>query len=361
MFHKNGPNCNEDPGACPNQLLYYKDYVSDNTDREFRLPSEIEDRESSCALQRPDNYNENTLVGLSNYVSPANFKLYGKVNAKRHAEQLNQYYAIKDYVDTCSDIQGTDINFVYNDWWGIGELIRLTQDHNSARALGDWYIPPTPAPTYNDEITEAPTFFPTFLPTFDVTMFQPTISPQPTNAPSDRPTQTIDPCSVFDGNCKGCKKNNEECLWCVSSNTCYDRGVFENIFDLDDEVIPCAGEDILDSFDTTCKAPSRDQSSVYDDDFEISDSSDSNETSTEDEVDEVIETPSPTTNQPVEPPTLPPVFVPLSPPTAVESSKNIFNKWFGGGSSSASTSLTILPCVTTIFISMALILLNFKE
>lgn len=358
MFHYNGlsgQDCIEKPAACPPQFHHYYDYVSDNDDYTFSSTVSIEDRESSCVTQRMSTYNENTLVGLQNFVTPNNWKEAGRRKAIRDAERLNQYYAIKDYVDSCTITQGRDINFVTNDWWGVGELIRLTQDHNTARALGDSYVAPTPAPTYDNDITATPTLFPTFFPTSEPETFPPTVSFKPSFSPTVAPTGRPDLCTEFNDDCRGCKNNNDECLWCISSNICYNRFVFENIFDLDDEVIPCAGEDILNSFDTTCKAPSRPQASVFDDDFVISDSNDSNETSVDDEVEEMSASP---TKQPAEPPTLPPVFVPLSPPTAVESTSNVFNNWFGGATDSGTPLLTIVTSAATVLLSMVLLLLD---
>ena len=355
MFHYNGPDCNVDPTVCPTKMHYYPDYVSDNN-REFFDATDIENRTDACEVQGPDELGQNTFVGLSNFVVPANLKEFGRINAIRDAKRLNQYYAMKDYVETCSDILATDINFILNDWWGIGELLRFTQDYNSARALGDTFIPPTPAPSPGAE-TESPTYSPTFYPTFTPETDAPTVSFEPSFSPSLSPTGRPNPCPALDGDCKGCKNNNEECLWCVSSESCYNRFVFEDIFDMDDEVIPCAGEDILNSFDTTCTAPSKSQKSVYDDDFvTIDDFIENNETiaDIDDEIEEEIEEidSQPPTLQPADPPTLPPIFVPLSPPTAVAVVDSVI------GNESGASSSNVFTCgITTIFV-MTLLLVN---
>jgi hypothetical protein len=269
-------------------------------------PNEIENRTDSCMVQRR-NMTEyaNTFVGLRNFVTPKSLEEVGKVNAIWDAERLNKYYAAQDYVESCAEILETNINFIQNDWWGVGDVLRMTQDYNTARALGDSWIAPTPSPTVNPEVTEVPTTFPTWYPTFTKATPNPTVSNQPSTTPTDYPTGPYDPCPEHNGNCKLCKQNNEDCLWCITSSTCYNRFVFANIFDLDDEVIPCAGEDILNSFDTSCKAPSSPQASVYDDDFlRIGD----NETFAEKDDDDytlediVIDTQSPTEGPPTPPP-----------------------------------------------------------
>jgi len=357
MFHYNGPDCNENPEECPNKLNYYNNYASDNNNLLFSEPQSIEDRENSCAVQRRNkavNKNKNTFVGLNNFVTPSNVNEVGKMNAINDAERLNEYYAIKDYVDSCADIIGTDINFVLNDWWGEGELIRLTQDHNSARALGDSYDPPTPAPTMNERITKSPTTFPTFFPTKADETDEPTVSMRPSFPPSASPTGRPDPCPDFNGDCKACRVVAESCLWCASTAVCYNRFVFENIFDLDDEIIPCQGEDVVSSFDFSCNAPSRPQQSLYDDVVTIDDDDfDSNYTAPE--------TSSPSsspTKAPAEPPSLPPIFVPLSPPTAIEATSNVFNNIFGSTKdSSGALSNTFASTVTTTGLFIVLLLL----
>jgi hypothetical protein len=321
-------------------------------------PNEIENRTDSCMVQRR-NMTEyaNTFVGLRNFVTPKSLEEVGKVNAIWDAERLNKYYAAQDYVESCAEILETNINFIQNDWWGVGDVLRMTQDYNTARALGDSWIAPTPSPTVNPEVTEVPTTFPTWYPTFTKATPNPTVSNQPSTTPTDYPTGPYDPCPEHNGNCKLCKQNNEDCLWCITSSTCYNRFVFENIFDLDDEVIPCAGEDILNSFDTSCKAPSSPQASVYDDDFlRIGD----NETFAEKDDDDytlediVIDTQSPTEGPPTPPPTLPPIFVPLSPPTAVQSTQNVFSTLFG--SKSGASASIVLPCGITAVLSVLLLL-----
>ena len=357
MFHYNGPDCNADPAACPSGLNYYYQYASDNNDRTFSSPASIEDRANSCAVN-----NKNTFVGLANFVTPSDWNEVDRRNAINHAERLNAYYATKDYVDSCSSILGTDINFVLNDWWGEGELIRFTQDHNSARAIGNSYDPPTPMPTMSYITTKEPTLFPTFFPTEPDATAVPTVSPEPSSSPTATPTGRPDPCPDLNGNCKACKKESDNCLWCVSSATCYNRFIFEDIFDMDDEIIPCQGEDVIYSFDTTCTANSKPQVSVYDDEYASNDDDiiDSNETVTEIddtyEIDEIDESASPT-RAPAEPPTLPPFFVPLSPPTAIAATSNVFSNIFGKDTTSGASSNSFTSYVTSGLSIMLLLLL----
>jgi len=124
MFHYNGPNCNIEPGACPAGLHQYYTYASDN-DWSHESVESIEDRTSSCEL-RPNGVNNDVFVGLNNFVSPP---------SQSSAQTLNSYSAVSNYVDTCSAMLGTDINFVLVDFWSEGELPRFTQNHNNARAL----------------------------------------------------------------------------------------------------------------------------------------------------------------------------------------------------------------------------------
>lgn len=124
MFHYNGPNCNEGSTVCPDGLHLYYNYASDNDWSNDNVAS-IEDRTNSCQL-KPNGIDRNVFVGLNNFVSPP---------SQNSAQILNKYSAASDYVSTCSNMIGTDINFLLVDYWSEGELPRVTQDHNEARAL----------------------------------------------------------------------------------------------------------------------------------------------------------------------------------------------------------------------------------
>lgn len=124
MFHYNGPNCNANPEACPDGLHQYYTYASDNDWSNSDVES-IEDRVNSCELKF-NGINNNVFVGLNNFVSPP---------SRKSAQTLNAYAAASDYVDTCTEVLQTDINFLLVDYWSEGDLPRFTQDHNAARAL----------------------------------------------------------------------------------------------------------------------------------------------------------------------------------------------------------------------------------
>ena len=124
MFHYNGPDCNLDPSACPDGLHLYYLYAQDNEWSNDSIAS-IQDTTTSCELKQ-NGINRNWFVGLNNFISPP---------SQSSAQVLNSYSAANDYVDTCSSVLGTDINFIISDFWSEGELPRFTQDHNTARAL----------------------------------------------------------------------------------------------------------------------------------------------------------------------------------------------------------------------------------
>jgi hypothetical protein len=124
MFHYNGPNCNTNPEECPDGLHLYYNYASDNF-WEHETISSITNTANSCVLN-PNGYGrQDDWVGLNNFVSPP---------SQDAAMTLNSYDTAKTYIDQCSQILGTDINFLITDFWSEGELPRMTQDHNTARA-----------------------------------------------------------------------------------------------------------------------------------------------------------------------------------------------------------------------------------
>ena len=355
MFHHNGPNCTETPSECPNALHYYEDWVSDNNNHIFMDPFEIENRTNSCEVNRSDIMEyTNTFVGLRNFVSPSDLKERDKVIAIRSAERLQEYYAVERYVEACEEIFGRKVNFITDDWWGVGDVLRMTQDYNTGRVLGEDWVAPTNSPSEDSNDYGDPTEDPTFFPTFGAQTSAPTKSMQPSVAPSQTPSGPYDPCPEHKDDCNGCKEKIEDCLWCKSTNTCYNREIFGNIFDLDDEVLPCAGEDILDSFDYTCDARPI-LPSVFDDDLTSSmddDMIDNNETSSEiedtDEIEEsedIEETWSLTGGPTTASPSLQPSFQPSETPTDVPVEaprKGFFESLFGGGGSSGASSLPML-------------------
>lgn len=124
MFHYNGPDCTTD-GACPDGLHNYYDYASD-TDWEHSSVESIQDTANSCLFRPNGGANTNTFVGVNNFISPP---------SEDAARILNSYSEAMNLVDTCSSILGTDVNFILADFWSDGELPRVTQEHNTARAL----------------------------------------------------------------------------------------------------------------------------------------------------------------------------------------------------------------------------------
>mmetsp|Transcript_9450 Transcript_9450/g.28195 ORF Transcript_9450/g.28195 Transcript_9450/m.28195 type:complete len:403 (+) Transcript_9450:171-1379(+) len=120
MFHYGGPNCNLDPPACPDGLHLYYNYGSDNYWEHLNVAS-IENRLNSCELTI-NGINRKDFVGLNNFVSPP---------SQTSAEKVNAYSSAMDYVDTCTELLSTDINFLLVDFWSVGDVPRVTQDHNA--------------------------------------------------------------------------------------------------------------------------------------------------------------------------------------------------------------------------------------
>jgi hypothetical protein len=125
MFHYNGPNCNEFPEECPSGLNWYYNYASEN-DWEHGTVSSITNTDTSCVLRSNSGGNEVEWVGLNNFVSPP---------SQDAAQRLNSYDLAKNYVDICSATLSNDINFILADFWEQGDLPRVAQDYNRARAL----------------------------------------------------------------------------------------------------------------------------------------------------------------------------------------------------------------------------------
>jgi hypothetical protein len=125
MFHYNGPDCNQFPDECPSGLHWYYDYASEN-DWEHGTVSSITNTDTSCTLRSNSGGNKVDWIGLNNFVGPP---------SQDASQRLNSYDIARNYVDTCSATLGNDINFIIADFWGEGELTRVAQDYNRARAL----------------------------------------------------------------------------------------------------------------------------------------------------------------------------------------------------------------------------------
>ena len=123
MFHYNGPDCKTE-GVCPDGLHYYYDYASD-TDWDNDSVASIQDTANSCLLRSNGGANTDIFVGVNNFIIPPSEDASGTLNSYSEANNL---------IDTCSAVIGTDVNFIIADFWSDGDLPRVTQEHNLARA-----------------------------------------------------------------------------------------------------------------------------------------------------------------------------------------------------------------------------------
>ena len=119
IFHARGPQCREqDP--CPPGLHYYYTYAS-NTEWRFESKAAIEATEQSCEVPTIK-----TFFGVNSFVTPPK---------QDTARELNSLEFARSRLTACSDLNGDElVNFIYADFWSEGDLPRLVQEENTARA-----------------------------------------------------------------------------------------------------------------------------------------------------------------------------------------------------------------------------------
>lgn len=123
LFHSRGPSCDEQ-APCPPGLHPYDKYAV-NTQWQLENLDAAANFESSCTLTDTPS-NETTFFGLNNFVIPP---------VESSAQIMNEYNYLTNRMEACSTFNGgLDVNFVYVDFWSEGDLPRLVQDLNAAKA-----------------------------------------------------------------------------------------------------------------------------------------------------------------------------------------------------------------------------------
>lgn len=120
IFHYNGPRC-DDSGPCPPGLHYWYTFGSD-TQFDFDALENLEDLSYSCEITRGDG-TDRGFFGVSNFVTPPSAKVAKNVNTRDFVEKR---------MADCSDLNSLPVNMVLVDFWSIGDVLEVTQEHNKA-------------------------------------------------------------------------------------------------------------------------------------------------------------------------------------------------------------------------------------
>ena len=138
MFHMDGPKCNGDE-SCPPGMHYYFDYATETESEAATVENLM--NSVTCRMKRSPMFTSTgAFFGLSNYVT-----IIGSNNKQKVSTQANQRDFLQKRIDACSKSALTDsynpaipktgdVNFLYVDFWSLGDVVEVVQSHN--RALG---------------------------------------------------------------------------------------------------------------------------------------------------------------------------------------------------------------------------------
>eukprot|EP00550_Attheya_septentrionalis_P007457 CAMPEP_0198295902 /NCGR_PEP_ID=MMETSP1449-20131203/30185_1 /TAXON_ID=420275 /ORGANISM="Attheya septentrionalis, Strain CCMP2084" /LENGTH=375 /DNA_ID=CAMNT_0043996337 /DNA_START=111 /DNA_END=1238 /DNA_ORIENTATION=+ len=122
IFHHEGPTCTN-PGDCPDGFHYYFQYAMD-TSFTFESISEINNSTLFCSITRGGG-GKRQFLGINLFINPPN---------PDAAEVTSEKEYVGSRISECSSIRKKNPNMLIVDFWSLGDLPEVTQNHN--RALG---------------------------------------------------------------------------------------------------------------------------------------------------------------------------------------------------------------------------------
>lgn len=123
LFHFNGPSC-PNPGDCPNGFHYWFDFGAE-TEFDFKNIDEFDNVDRSCRITRGAGGTKD-FFAVTSFVTPPN---------EDAAVTINTASFLRDRMETCSRHNGLlDVNLLYVDFWSIGDMPEMVQNHNRALA-----------------------------------------------------------------------------------------------------------------------------------------------------------------------------------------------------------------------------------
>lgn len=123
LFHLNGPTSCAN-GACPDGFHYWFDYAAE-TAFDFASTFELEATTTSCQVTRGAGSTKDFLA-VTSFVTPPD---------QDAAEVINARSFLESRIQACSQHNGgLDVNLLYVDFWSVGDLPEVVQNHNKALA-----------------------------------------------------------------------------------------------------------------------------------------------------------------------------------------------------------------------------------
>mmetsp|Transcript_39892 Transcript_39892/g.96295 ORF Transcript_39892/g.96295 Transcript_39892/m.96295 type:complete len:408 (+) Transcript_39892:290-1513(+) len=117
MFYYNAPSCAE-LGTCPPGFHYYPDFATE-TQFEYDDVAAWNNKEYACSLRWTPLVP--SFLGLNSFLT---------IPTEDSARTLNSYDNVKNHIDVCSASTGRDTNFYIADFWSVGDIPQVTQEHN---------------------------------------------------------------------------------------------------------------------------------------------------------------------------------------------------------------------------------------
>jgi hypothetical protein len=128
MFQFNSEPCSSSPFGCPAGFYDYFNYVAE-AGFMFNSIEDMHNVTAACSVPRGAS-------GRANFYA---INLFTEVPYEQDSMITNSKEFIESQMVNCSEFQyGVDVNIAYVDFWEIGDMVEVTQEHN--KKLGDEFL-----------------------------------------------------------------------------------------------------------------------------------------------------------------------------------------------------------------------------
>jgi hypothetical protein len=138
FFHYNGVSCtkaatttssslsssnNTTANVCPHGFHPWFVYAAE-TQFQFKTVRALQTTNTACAITRGGS-GQNDFLGINVFITPARIVPTWKI--------INRYHFLKSQIQACSNQNnGQQVNLIFVNYWGIGDLLNVVYDLNSA-------------------------------------------------------------------------------------------------------------------------------------------------------------------------------------------------------------------------------------
>lgn len=144
VFHLNGPDCQIDEegegSLCPDGMHYYFEYFQE-TEFEFDSVDALKDVGTSCLVTRGATSSTGVFFAVNNFVTSSTADAFS-TDVEATAAEVNALDFANRRIKKCAALiqEGPyrgegDVNVMYVDYWSIGDIVQVVQEHNQNLGL----------------------------------------------------------------------------------------------------------------------------------------------------------------------------------------------------------------------------------